>query len=228
MSFAVLEPTLQPLIRFAQNRYQDPTTKAWLNSAVYQNCNYTWSVNHQAQDLFGLDVFGKATSQTLTSPSTAQGPGCAALAELPAEHRPVVLWFFTYRTAPISSAVVFCTPKIELWAVNATVDLNTHNLTSVVTNTLLDTTAANNMSALGGSAFNGAAWPSNDSVTLNTTVDPFIAARQSATLLQLPAAVFQAAADSQGGIADSFNNNRMVPYAQAIYVRAAVRAPSLC
>jgi hypothetical protein len=223
MSFAELEPSLQSLIRLTQNRYHNLTTNAWLNSAVYQNCNYTWSVNHEAQDLFGLDVFGSATSQTLTSPSTAQGPGCAALAALPAEHRPVVLWFFTYRTAPISSAVVFCTPKIELWAVNATVDLNTHNLTSVVTNTLLDTTAANNMSA-----FNGAAWPSNDSVTLNNSVDPFIAARQSATLLQLPAAVFQAAADSQGGIADSFNNNRMIPYAQAIYVRAAVCAPSLC
>jgi hypothetical protein len=209
----------------------------WHNSAVYKNCNYTWLVNHEATDLFGLDVLGNGTSQTSTSSSTAQGDGCAVFGAQHAEQRPVVLWFFTYRTKPATGALAFCTPEIQLWNVDATVDLNTGNVTNITPTSKLDPAAANNVTALNGLAYNGVAWSSdNSSLALNTSVDQFVTARQNATRLQLPAAVFQATAALPGGFAasvSSFNassfNNTMVVYSNNIYVRATTPcAPRPC
>jgi hypothetical protein len=186
----------------------------WHNSAVYQNCNYTWLVDHQATDLFGLDVLGNATSATSTSASTSSGPGCAAFGALRPENRPIVLWFFTYQTKPATSALVFCSPQIEFWSVNATLDLTTRNVLNVAQVTRLGgTDGIVGNPQLPTQAYNGATFASNLSA-----VDQFVLARQNATILQLPAAVFQAAVSSPAGLVQSFQNNTMVNYATSVYV----------
>jgi hypothetical protein len=202
------------------NRTKDsPGNSVWHNTAIYKGCTYNWSVNNVTKDLFGLDALG-ATNFTN---GQATGDGCKQFQSMPPENQPIVLWYFTYRTATANSSVAICEPTIELWKVNATVDLSTRNLTAVrpikaLTSDDSGTSLSANVSGppLNGQAYNGAAFDPQ----LFTLGDPFVAMRATATTLQLPAAVMQAARDGPGSIVGAFESDAFVPLSSRIYVRS--------
>lgn len=196
----------------------DSNNGTWHNIAVYKGCSYNWSVNKVTEDLFGLDALG---AQNFTN-GQATGDGCKQFQGMAPENQPIVLWYFTYRTATANSSVAICEPTIELWKVNATVDLTTRNLTDVhpikvLTSDDVGTSLSGNVtgSPLNGQAYNGAAFDQK----LFTLGDPFVVMRATATTLQLPAAVMQAARDSPEGIKGSFESDALVPLSSRIYVR---------
>jgi hypothetical protein len=210
------------------NRTKDPAGNGtWHNTAVYKGCTYDWSVNKTTEDLFGLDALG---AQNFTN-GQATGDGCKQFQSMAPENQPIVLWFFTYRTAEATSSVTICEPTVELWQVNATVDLSTRNLTAVdpIRALKLDdagiSPSANVTSApFNGQAFNGAAFDQG----LFALGDPFVTMRATATTLQLPAAIMQAARDSSAGIVGTFNSDAFVPLSSRIYVRSSSQHASTC
>jgi hypothetical protein len=201
------------------NMYKDPAANGtWHNSAVYKGCNFTWSVNKVAKDLFGLDVLGN----TNASSSVSFGDGCAQFRDTPVEHQPIALWFFTYRTQPNpSSSIAFCEPSIDLWRVRAEVDLTARNLTNVdIIGSLSSSDMGGGLSGnitgtpLNGQAYNGAAFDPNQLAQ----ADPFVLSRATATNLQLPAAVMQAARLDPAGFEAAFATQKFVDLSNSVYV----------
>jgi len=137
---------------------------------------------------------------------------------LPIQFSPVVFWFFTYPPAGgIASSATFCFPTISLWEVTVSLDLASGNLTSVSEIGPFNTNSpfyqfSSNVSGdpLDGRAYNGIAFNLTDP-------DRFVIARQNATDLQLPAAVFQAAEQSSFGLLGAFLNNQFVELTNQIY-----------
>jgi hypothetical protein len=192
----------------------------WLNSATYQDCNFTWFIDHRAKDLFGQVALGLGNETTTTSVTNATGPGCAAIAAMPQEQQPLAMWFFTYESTPANSSIAFCNPSIEFWRVKATVDLTTRNLTKVDPIAPLQSgdpgfelSGSMTGAPLNGKAYNGAAF--NTSLS---SADPFVVARAGSTVLQLPAAVMQAARDSPVGLVGTFVTDGFVPLSTRVLV----------
>jgi hypothetical protein len=192
-------------------------TGTWENSAVYQGCNFTWTVKKEAVDLFGLDVLGNPNS----SASSSTGEGCVKFKERPAEHQPVALWFFTYQTTPPSASITICEPTIELWKVTAEISLTNGNLTKVTRREALSAgeAGAASIANITGAPMEGRAY---NGVAFNTGQfakgDPFVLRRAEATTLQLPAAVVQAARTSSQGFLPTFLNDQFVHLSSAVYV----------
>lgn len=174
----------------------------WTNSATFSGCTYSWTVDKSSQHLFGAQVMTP----------------CSAF-NTSVEFMPVIFWFFTYEPTAMAS-VTMCAPSIALHNVAVTVDLSTSNLTSV--QTLGDvvpgqgnfTQHAGNLTGapLNGQAYNGLNWTQSQLVA-----DPFVNMRAQAIQLQLPAAVFQNAVQSQEGLAAAFVNNAFAGLSATVY-----------
>ncbi|KAG6917776.1 hypothetical protein DXG01_001181 [Tephrocybe rancida] len=189
----------------------------WNNSASSNGCAIAWEVERTSVNLFGVDL-----------------PGCAP-APTP-QFSPIVFWFFTcvsrvtivfesvvtrsqlrYEPTPRASAT-FCFPTLSLWDVNVNVDLATANLTQVTE--IRPFSSSSNFSSLSanvtgaplfGHAYNGIQF------NLSANPDPFVQGRQTATRLQLPAAVFQEAVQSTQGLLGSFDADRFVDLSTRVY-----------
>ncbi|KAG6876440.1 hypothetical protein C0993_003142 [Termitomyces sp. T159_Od127] len=182
----------------------------WNNSAKFNDCTISWSVDKSAVNLFGVNTTDCSQSNL-------------------AWFKPVVFWFFTYE--PIANAsATFCFPNISLWDVNVNVDLATGNLTKVLE--LRPFSSSSNFSSLSGNvtgdplfgrAYNGVQFNvTNTTIAIDTTnainiTDPFVLDRQTATRIQLPAAVFQAAVQSPQGLIGSFESDKFVDLSTSVY-----------
>jgi hypothetical protein len=178
------------------------TGGGWTNSATFNGCTFTYTVNQTTAHLFGTNVMDDCDNTGT-----------------PEFFRPIVLWFFTYDTTPPQGSATFCNPTISLWDVTATVDIPTGNLLSVEEIAPFNSSTSPFASLSGnvtGSPMNGRAY---NGVRFNlTTVDEFVIARSNATDLQLPASVFQAASQAPGGLSTAFQTNSFVGMATKIYV----------
>ncbi|KDQ60228.1 hypothetical protein JAAARDRAFT_32601 [Jaapia argillacea MUCL 33604] len=174
----------------------------WLNSATFPGCDYSWTVANVSENLFGVDLCSNSASASGT---------------VPPYFSPVVFWFFTY-TPTAAASVTYCAPTISLWDVEVEVDIVTGNLTSVTTLDQFNSQTSNFSSLSGnvtgapmyGQAYNGIKFNLSD-------VDPFVLARENATQLTLPAAVFQAAINSPQGITAAFSDGSFVNLVSSVY-----------
>lgn len=118
----------------------------------------------------------------------------------------------------VQSSATLCYPSFTLWDVNVNIDLASKNLTQV--RELRPFTTASDFSSLSanvtGAPLNGRAY---NGIKFNLTdPDPFVLARQNATQLQMPAAVFQSAVQSPQGLEGSFSADLFVQLATQVYV----------
>ncbi|KXN84108.1 hypothetical protein AN958_00433 [Leucoagaricus sp. SymC.cos] len=174
------------------------TATGWDNLATFNDCTLSWSVDHNASTLFGMNT-----------------PNCVT--QVPPQFSSIMFWFFTYDTQPPQASATFCSPTLELWEVTATADISTGNLTDV--KELRPFSSASNFSSLAanvtGEPLNGRAY---NGIRFNlTNPDEFVARRLEALQLQLPAAVFQAAVQSREGVIGSFDANKFVNLATRVY-----------
>ncbi|RDB16062.1 hypothetical protein Hypma_003454 [Hypsizygus marmoreus] len=178
---------------------QNADGNGWTNTARHNDCIKTFAVDKNTTTLFGTDT-GDCSSA------------------LPPQFSPVIFWFFTYQPSARASAT-FCYPSFTLWDVNVNVDLASGNLTKVTE--LRPFSSSSNFSSLSANitgaplfsrAYNG--------IKFNlTNPDVFVLARQAATQLQLPAAVYQSAVQSSQGLVGSFEANRFVELSTDVYQR---------
>ncbi|KAF9521812.1 hypothetical protein CPB83DRAFT_921888, partial [Crepidotus variabilis] len=169
----------------------------WTNNATYNQCSIS----------FEVDVFSRILFAGSDLPVCGFDP-------LP-EFSPVVFWYFSYIPSP-QAAASFCTPTMSFWEVNVAVDVQTGNITQVTelrpfSNTSPFSSSSSNVTGapLNGQAYNG--------LSFNlTNPDRFVLARQNATRLQLPAAVY-AATDGPQGFSDSFNGDLLTQLTDKIY-----------
>ncbi|KDQ58417.1 hypothetical protein JAAARDRAFT_57348 [Jaapia argillacea MUCL 33604] len=177
----------------------------WLNSAKFSGCDFSWSISNATANFFGL-----------------YGVGICANGTTPPYFSPVVFWFFT--DSPVAAAsAVYCTPTISFWDVSVEVDVATLNLTSVTTIGEFNSQTSN-FSALSanltgapmyGRAYNGVNFNLSDP-------DPFVFARENATQLMLPAAVYEAALQSPQGITTAFSDGSFVNLVSWVYTKYLV------
>ncbi|KAA1473042.1 hypothetical protein DENSPDRAFT_218676 [Dentipellis sp. KUC8613] len=174
---------------------------SWNNSATFNGCTFSWTVNKTSEHLFGAEIL----------------PPCSAFAGTDVPFLPAIFWFFTYEPTPMAS-VTMCAPRITLQSVAVDVDLHSGNITAVnVTGPFATTpgTAAGNITGapLDGKAYNGLNWTASQLVA-----DPFVMQRATAIQLQLPAAVFQNAVQNYpGGLTRAFDDNAFAPLSAQVY-----------
>ena len=184
----------------------------WNNSATFSGCQFSWQVDMSSDHLFG--------AQTMSN--------CSVFDTTNATFAPAIFWFFTYTPSAMAS-VTMCAPTIMLLNVEATLDLASSNLTDItplsnlVVGEGLFTQYAGNITGapLYGSAYNGLNWT-------DVVADPFVALRAEAVQLQLPAAVFQYAVESGGGLTAAFANNTFSSLSATVYVSFSPRGHSIC
>lgn len=195
----------------------------WTNSASFQGCSFSWSVNKSATNLFGQPacLLSNNVSNTYFSgvDLVTNSTQCSVFTSVAEPFRPVIFWFFTYQPTPMAS-ITMCTPNITLLDVHATIDLASGNMSVLTlgklgsgtgTDKSLTQYAGNVTAAYNGMFFDVA------------TSDPFVAGRQDAIRLSLPAAVFQAA--QQQELTEAFQNNHFAALAEQIYVCLPTHPP---
>lgn len=176
---------------------KDPNGFGWNNTLEHAGCSMLFNVDKRSTTLFGTGV-----------------PNCTN--PVPDQFSPVVLWFFTYQPVPRGSSAM-CFPSISFWEVNVGISLANSSVISVQElrpfssdsprSSLSDTVLG---PPINGQAYNG--------IEFNLTdADPFVLARRDATALQLPAAVFQLAEQSERGLFDSFLDDTLANYANEVY-----------
>ncbi|KAF9521556.1 hypothetical protein CPB83DRAFT_865412 [Crepidotus variabilis] len=168
----------------------------WTNNATYNQCSISFEVDVSSRILFGSDL-----------------PICDPIV-LP-EFSPVVFWYFSYIPSA-RAAASFCSPKMSFLEVNVAVDVSTGNITKVTELRPFSTSSpfSSSSSNVTGAPLNGQAY---NGLSFNlTNPDRFVLARQNATRLQLPAAVY-AATDGPQGFSDSFNGDLLTQLTDKIY-----------
>ncbi|KAF7355111.1 Non-specific serine/threonine protein kinase [Mycena sanguinolenta] len=174
-----------------------PDGSGWNNSLSQNGCTLLWEVDRSAESLFGTSTCGDSST--------------------PPQFQPVVFWFFTYQPTAQSSATI-CTPSISLLDATVTLDLASGNITNV--KELQPFSSSSNYSSLAGNVtgapLNGRAY-NGINFTLENP-DSFILARMNATQLTMPAAVFQAAVQSQQGLVGSFSADLFVNWSNDVYI----------
>ncbi|KAI0790335.1 hypothetical protein C8Q75DRAFT_110838 [Abortiporus biennis] len=186
---------------------QLPDGTGWQNSASFNGCQFSWSVNKTSVNLFGVAPVSDSSQ-------------CPQITNIPQQFRPIQFWFFTYQPTPMAS-VSMCTPSIQLWEVEATVDLASRNVTQVKQKNQLTqatTTGEGDAEFLGnitGDPLNGRAY--NGLFFDLATTDPFVLDRMQAIQLALPASVFQVAESSSGGLTTAFQNNMFADLSSKVY-----------
>jgi len=190
-----------PGCQIAQTNMTQNPDGSWTNMAIANDgCFLTWVVNKTTVNLFGTNV-----------------PTCPNSPSTPSQFSPVILWFFTYEPVAAASATI-CYPNITLWDVTVNIDLASGNLTNVIPLRPFST-GSSNFSSLSanvtGAPLNERAY---NGISFNlTNPDQFVLARQAATQLQLPSAVFQAAETSAGGLAAIFKTDQLVALSTQVY-----------
>ncbi|KAI0342287.1 hypothetical protein BDW22DRAFT_179555 [Trametopsis cervina] len=176
---------------------------SWNNSAIFNGCSFSWSVNKTAVNLFGVDPV----------PDTAD---CASLTAIPEQFRPVIFWFFTYQPAAMAS-LSMCSPSVSFFDATVSIDVASGNVTDVQTLGPLGSHVTSQQfpgnvtgDPLDGRAYNGMFFELG-------APDSFTEQRQGAIQLSLPAAVFQAAQNSDEGLTSSFQNNRFASLSTDVY-----------
>ncbi|GJE86425.1 DUF3433 domain-containing protein [Phanerochaete sordida] len=170
-------------------------SSGWTNSASFEGCEFSWSVNKSATNLFGVELVTNSTE-------------CTVFTSVPEPFRPIIFWFFTYQPTPMAS-LTLCTPNITLLDVSAAVDLASGALAVAELGPLGSHTGALAQDAGNVTrAYNGMFFALD-------SPDPFVAGRQDAIRLALPAAVFQAA--QAHGLVQAFQDNEFAGLAQRIY-----------
>ena len=119
------------------------------------------------------------------------------------------------------ASVSMCSPNLTIEDVTASIDIASGNVTSVISLGSLGSHTTglqqfpDNITGdpLDGRAYNGMFFALD-------SPDPFQLQRQSAIQLSLPAAVFQAAQNSPGGLTSAFQNNSFADLSTTVYVRA--------
>ena len=115
--------------------------------------------------------------------------------------RPVFFWFSSNSEGSQQSAVVYCAPQLSLHYVTITVNLANGSLINVVPTGDYD--EQSNLTS-GGPPLYGGIW---NGVDFNlTNPSGIVLQRANTTRLQLPAAVFVAAQESQNGLSSVFNS----------------------
>jgi hypothetical protein len=147
---------------------------------------------------------GNFITSTFVNSETFEA-NCTSDAGLPLEFQRVVFWYYAGVPQPLVTSV-FCYPAVELWNVNVSVDAASGNVTSV---TPLQQITNFNTTGFppAGRAYNG--------LDLNNyTLDVFGQQRQTATQLQLPAAVLNIAEAT-----NSFTEDSVTQLTNTVYVR---------
>ncbi|KAF8656532.1 hypothetical protein AX16_002496 [Volvariella volvacea WC 439] len=174
-----------------------PDGGGWNNSVTHDGCFIAWQVDRNATTLFGTD-----------------SPDCSD--DTPMQFRPVIFWFFTYQPSAKASATI-CYPSISLWDVQVEVDLVSGNVTTITE--LQPFTPSSNFSQfsgnvtgepLNGRAYNGIHFDLDNP-------NRFVIARQDATRLQLPAAVYQAAVQTEAGLVAAFDTDHFADLSNKVY-----------
>ncbi|KAI9065629.1 hypothetical protein FKP32DRAFT_1610546 [Trametes sanguinea] len=165
----------------------------WHNTALFGQCEHTWTVDSNATYLFGV--------------STADFANCGQdFASVPIQYRPVLFWFFTYSPEP-TAAIVLCTPHVSGMPVSVEIDLAT-KATEV---TPLQSSAEDaNSTNVGSFAYNGLFFD-------ESSLDGTSLARLQGIQQQLPGAVFEAAKVNDTLLSFTFNNNGFAALAQNVY-----------
>ena len=179
-----------------------PSDDSWLSYVTFNGCEFIWSVSGTSGYLFGVETIWNCTVFDTNNSSFA----------------PAIFWFFAFGSDPKAS-VSMCSPRITLLNVEATVDIASTNLTRV--ESLGNLTAgqgqftqyAGNITGppLYGQAYNGINWT-------DRVPDPIVNVRAEAIQVQLPAAVFQNAVQSAGGLTAAFKNNTFSSLSATVYV----------
>lgn len=205
----------------------------WTNSATLNGCSITWDVDHSAITLFGgsrhFICVGFTPTRTPQEPTHPHVPRLFLNSSAPLfsgfSVRTLALSLLPFPAYPdpayqpnAKSSATFCNPSISLWDVNVNVDIASGNLTKVTE--LRPFTSSSNFSSLSanvtGAPLNGRAY---NGIKFNlTNPDEFVLARQNATQLQMPAAVFQAAVQSTQGVQASFDADLFVQWSNDVYV----------
>ncbi|RPD65679.1 hypothetical protein L226DRAFT_567116 [Lentinus tigrinus ALCF2SS1-7] len=157
----------------------DVGTRIWHNTAWFDDCRFSWTVNNDSSNLFGVE----------TLPDAA---GCSNFTGTPLQHRPVVFWFFSYEPQPIFS-VVQCTPQVTVSNVNVAVDL-VSNTTTLVT---INETTTSTIGSLGYLPYNGLFFDDG-------TLDQTAMSRLQSVQEQLLSAAFQAAKARDPALRNTF------------------------
>jgi hypothetical protein len=182
-------------VNVTMQKHEDGT--GWTNSVNHNGCTATFNVDTSSRILFGTDL-----------------PNCTTTFS-PA-YSPVVFWYFSYIPAA-RAALTFCSPSLSFWEVNVGVDIATGNVTKITelrpftSSSPFSSTSANVTGGpLNSRAYNGVQFEL-------TNPDRFVLARQSATQLQLPAAVYQAANQSPDGFSNSFEKDKLTALSEKNY-----------
>ena len=115
--------------------------------------------------------------------------------------RPVFFWFSSNSQGSQQTAVVYCAPQLSLHYVTVAINLANGSLINVVPTSDYD---EENTLTGGGSPLNGGVWNGVDFNLANSSA--IVLQRANTTRLQLPAAMFVAAQESQNGLSSVFNS----------------------
>ncbi|KAI0711343.1 hypothetical protein C8Q76DRAFT_809377 [Earliella scabrosa] len=157
---------------------RDRATLIWHNTVWFDECEFSWSVQNVSAALFGVDILSDT-------------PGCN-YSGIPLQHRPVVFWYFSFKSQAFLSAVQ-CTPKVHAGVLNVAVDLASHQTSRL---SFDDSTTAS-IGDVQNQAYNGLFF--NDGV-----LDPVASGRLQSIRQQLPSAVFQAAKAKDPNLGQTF------------------------
>ena len=137
---------------------------------------------------------------------------CTLFTSQPEPFRPVIFWFFTYQPSPAAS-ITLCTPNITLLDVHATIDLSSGELGIGPLGPLGSNTGTpKSLAQYAGNVTQ----PYNGMFFDVDLSDPFVAGRQDAIRLALPAAVFQSA--EAGNLTEAFVQNSFAGLSERVYV----------
>ncbi|KAI8986742.1 hypothetical protein BD414DRAFT_536654 [Trametes punicea] len=171
----------------------DQNTSVWHNTALFGQCEYTWTVNSNATYLFGV--------------APAAFAECGQdFADVPVQYQPVLFWFFMYSPQPIA-AVVLCTPHASGIPVSVEIDLATKTTEVTPLQSSPDDANATN---IGSFAYNGLFFDESN-------LDQTALARLQGIQQQLPGAVFEAAKAKDPLLMSTFASNGFTALAQDVY-----------
>ena len=193
---------------------RDRATLIWHNTVWFDECEFSWSVQNVSAALFGkpwnyitclfrpqLTLSFVITGVDILSDT----PGCN-YSGIPLQHRPVVFWYFSFKSQAFLSAVQ-CTPKVHAGVLNVAVDLASHQTSRL---SFDDSTTAS-IGDVQNQAYNGLFF--NDGV-----LDPVASGRLQSIRQQLPSAVFQAAKAKDPNLGQTFVYYGFTEITSEVYV----------
>ncbi|KAJ7480812.1 hypothetical protein FB451DRAFT_1030930 [Mycena latifolia] len=178
-------------------------TTATLTDSNCSNPSDAPIVDVTAGSIFSTSLDGCSQNITFNPSASDQQYGvtsapCSDSAALNIALQPLMFWFWNVKADQTPEVrTVFCNPTMELFSVNATADLTTGQLLSIV---ILETyTADNNLT---GAPLNGVPY---NAIIFENNPNPFIQARATATRVGVPGAIFRSALQEPDGLQSVFD-----------------------